>query len=336
MQAALCGDTDELLALSRPCQDNKAAAAAPDSSAAADPASGATTAAAKVQQEKEGAAKQAEPLDLQQQQQQPQAARRRFDDCASAWLQLGASLFEQALLSLGGCTAVLRQYGGCAGKPDRSADKQLMEAVRDLWQNLSDACKAMACLQSMAGQEAGQQQDRLLQQDGTTAPQQVAAPAAVSAARPDSQAGSSSGTAGAQGGQLGAGVPAAHTAHNMHLAAAVSHAQAVPSMHCSINNSSLLRPLLQFMDAICSFFGDESADLPAEVVADFIAAAGAFTPAARLEAVSQAAAGQLHSNRVRALAEVGSAAACAWQELAPDLQQLLQMPGSRKRKRKEL
>ncbi|WIA30131.1 hypothetical protein OEZ86_000224 [Tetradesmus obliquus] len=63
----------------------------------------------------------------------------------------------------------------------------------------------------------------------------------------------------------------------------------------------------------------------------------AFTSAARAEAAGQAVTAQLlHSSRVRALGEDGGAAAAAWHEMGLDLQQLLQMPSNRKRKRKEL
>ncbi|KAF6265242.1 hypothetical protein COO60DRAFT_1036222 [Scenedesmus sp. NREL 46B-D3] len=129
MQAALCGDTDELLLLSSSWRVQAAASRAVGSTAAA-------SASDKVQST-------------------PGAGTAVG---AAFWLGLATHLFEQALAAVGGCTAVLRQYTGAAGKPDKSADKQLMEAVRDLWANLADACKAMAALQQLADTEQQQQQ----------------------------------------------------------------------------------------------------------------------------------------------------------------------------------
>jgi hypothetical protein len=133
----------------------------------------------------------------------------------------------------------------------------------------------------------------------------------------------------------------------MHLAAAVAHIQAEPQQQQQqqvvlvtegvLSDASWLQPLLQLMDAECAYFGDESADLPAECVRDFLVCAAAFSSPARAAAATQALEGQaLQSSRVRALGEPGAAAAVAWQEMGLDLQQLLQMPGNRKRKRKEL
>jgi hypothetical protein len=337
MQAALCGDTDELLLLSSSWQARAAAGAAAGSNAAA-----------------------SDPTNIQ-----PSAA---------YWLASASHLFVQALAAVGGCTAVLRQYAGTAGKPDKSADKQLLEAVRDLWANLADACKAMAALQSMADAEQQQQQQQhastnLAELQGAAAevaasvvPQPAEAQAASSAAvlgsevvhgSTDSQQQQQQPGSGSEptDGHIGSDVPAAApvTGHNMHLAAAISKVQAGQQQQQQqqqqlvlvtegiLSNSSWLQTLLQLMDAVCAYFGDESADLPAEFVKDFLVCAAAFTSPARAAAASQAAAAQLlDSSRVRALGEASGAAAVAWQEMGLDLQQLLQMPGNRKRKRKEL
>jgi hypothetical protein len=333
LQAALCGDTDELLLLSSSWQDKAAAAAA---AAGSDAAVG-----------------------------------------AAFWLGIATHLLEQALAAVAGCTAVLRQYAGAAGKPDKSADKQLLEAVRDLWANLADSCKGVAALQHMAHTEqqqhlvrgnacellgsAEQQQQQQQQQDRSAAA--AAGPVAAGGQEPNS--GAAAAAAGVQGvgsgradceqqlasseaacGHLGSDVPAAApvTGHNMHLAAAVTNAQAgsqqqqvVLMTEDVLSNASWLQPLLQLMDAVCAYFGDESADLPAEFVRDFLMCAAAFSSPARVIAASQALESQaLQSSRVRALGEAGAAAAVAWQEMGLDLQQLLQMPGNRKRKRKEL
>lgn len=320
MQAALCGDTDELLLLSSSWQAMAAAGAANSSNAVAG---------------------------------------------AGFWLAIATHLFEQALAAVGGCTVVLRQYAAAAGKPDKSADKQLLEAVRDLWANLADACKAMAALQNMAAAEQQQQHKQQIDAEGAAAAavpgtvaavaEQGAPQAAVvgsngllssSAGGDEQQPGSSS--VEPVGGHVGSDVPAAAavTGHNMHLAAAVSkkdapaaeqHQKTVLVMEDVVGNSSWLRHLVQLMDAVCAYFGDESADLPAEFVKDFLVCAAAFTSPARAAAASQAAAAELLlSSRVRALGEAGTAAAVAWKEMGLDLQQLLQMPGNRKRKRKEL
>jgi hypothetical protein len=321
MQAALCGDTDELLLLSSSWQANAAAGAANSSNAVAG---------------------------------------------AGLWLAIATHLFEQALAAVGGCTVVLRQYAAAAGKPDKSADKQLLEAVRDLWANLADACKAMAALQSMAAAEQQQQHKQQSGAEGSAAAAAVTDTAAAgtyqgahSAAVVGSDGLLSSSAGGHEqqpgssivepvGGHVGSDVPAAAavTGHNMHLAAAVSskdaptahqHQKTVLVMEDVLGNISWLLHLVQLMDAVCAYFGDESADLPAEFVKDFLVCAAAFTSPARAAAASQAAAAELLlSSRVRAFGEAGTAAAVAWKEMGLDLQQLLQMPGNRKRKRKEL
>jgi hypothetical protein len=332
LQAALCGDTDELLLLSSSWQDKAAAAAA---------ATG-----------KEAAVG------------------------AAFWLGIATHLFEQALAAVAGCTAVLRQYAGAAGKPDKSADKQLLEAVRDLWANLADSCKGMAALQHMAHTEqqqhlvpsnacellrsaAQQQQQRQQQQQGGAA---AAAAGPVAAGRQEADTAAAAGVQGvgsvtadseqqlasseAACGHLGSAVPAAAavTGHNMHLAAAVTNAQAGAQQQQVVlvtadvlSNAGWLQPLMQLMDAVCAYFGDESADLPAEFVREFLVCAAACSSSARAAAASQVCESQgLQSSRVRALGEADAAAAVAWQEMGLDLQQLLQMPGNRKRKRKEL
>jgi hypothetical protein len=280
-------------------------------------------------------------------------------------------LFDQALAAVAGCTAVLWQYAGAAGKPDKSADTQLLEAVRDLWANLADSCKAVAALQHMADTEqhllgshpcellgSAEQQQQQPGEAAAAAAQLVAAggqeadPTAAAAA--DAQGVDSRGADSEQQivnseaacGRLGSDVPAAApvTGHNMHLAAAVTNAPTGPQQQQVVlvtqgmlSNTSWLQPLLQLMDAVCAFFGDESADLPAEFVRDFLVCAAAFSSPARAAAASQACESQaLQSSRVRALGEAGAAAAVAWQEMGLDLQQLLQMPGNRKRKQKEL
>jgi hypothetical protein len=96
-----------------------------------------------------------------------------------------------------------------------------------------------------------------------------------------------------------------------------------------LSTSSWLQAQLEFLDSLLCFFGEESADVPAGIVADAITVAGTFTSAARQQALGDAVGqGVVLSSRVQGL--VGNA---VWAELQPGLQQQLQMPGSRSRKR---
>jgi hypothetical protein len=113
----------------------------------------------------------------------------------------------------------------------------------------------------------------------------------------------------------------------LHLASAVSKAPL--SFSDALSNSAWLQTQLQFLDALLCFFGEESADTPAEAVADFETVAGAYTSDARAQAVADAVAQQrVHSSRVQGL--VGHP---AWLAMEPGLQHLLQLPGTRSRKR---
>jgi hypothetical protein len=87
------------------------------------------------------------------------------------------------------------------------------------------------------------------------------------------------------------------------------------------------------LDAVLGFFGEESADVPAAAVAHFLVAAATFTPAAR----EQAVAAGLEQQRLASGRLQGLAGAAAWRDMPPGagLQQTLQMPSARKRKRKE-
>jgi hypothetical protein len=293
MQAALCGDTDDLLAL------------AGSSGAASD---------------------------------------------AGAWLDVSLFLLRQALACLQDCTAVLRQYSGCADKPDKAADAQLLEAVRDLWENLADGCKAVACLSQLPQlRQAQQQQQRQWQQQQQCDTAAAAATEAAAQAPQHEQAVASDGSLGRH---VGADVPAAAAvaAPTAHLSAAVSKAAGVAaatsppseatrarpiSSSCSLvptgvlADSQLLLPLLEFLDALLCFYGEASSDVPSVAVAHFLAAAGTFTGPARQAALAEGVARQrLHCGRLQALLGSG-----AWADMAPELQALVQMPGSRKRKR---
>eukprot|EP00878_Enallax_costatus_P038404 GHUV01043627.1.p1 GENE.GHUV01043627.1~~GHUV01043627.1.p1 ORF type:complete len:543 (+),score=232.84 GHUV01043627.1:96-1724(+) len=304
LQAALCGNTDNLLAL-QPMT---------------------TTHAANQQQPHQGP--------------------------AATWHHISRSLLQQALSSVQDCTHVLQKYSACAGKPDRAADQQLLEAVRDLWQNMADACRAVACLQQL--QEHEQQQGRQAGQHSPRAAPNTAddpgppgppvriigaeAPPAVATA------GATLNTDGVmqQGKQPGdnhitADVPATApvTGHTVHLGAAVSRANLEFILTNQIENSSWLQAQLTFMDALCAYYGDDSTDLPTNIVGYFVEVASTYTQSARTAAIA-AVAEQVASSRMKALADVNTAAGCAWLEVAPDLQQLVQMPSSRKRKRKEM
>jgi hypothetical protein len=96
-----------------------------------------------------------------------------------------------------------------------------------------------------------------------------------------------------------------------------------------ISTSSWLQAQLEFLDSLLSFFGEDSADVPAGIVSDFIAVAGTYSSAARQQAVADAVSqAVVYSSRVQNLA--GSR---AWLHLEAALQQQLQMPGTRSRKR---
>jgi len=263
---------------------------------------------------------------------------------AKQWLDIAVFLLQQALRAVQDCTAVLRKYSGCAGKPNKAADTQLMEAVRDLWQNLADASKALALLHKLQAQQESLQTQQQPQQD-CPQNQQPAAAGSVqgSPAAADGQqqplpvvqrpAGSS------PTGHHGSDVPAAAAAsgHTVHLAAAINKAAggsaqqgaAHFTMKDVLSNSSWLRPQLEFLDAVLCFFGEESTDVPAGIVTDFVTIAGTYNSTARVQAV-EASLGQqaLLSSRTQGL--LGSP---DWQELQPGVQQQLQMPGARSRKR---
>lgn len=314
MQAALCGETDDLLCL------------------------------VQGQQSACGAARQG----------------------TKCWLDMAVYLLQQALDALQGCTAVLRQYSGCAGKPNKAADTQLMEAVSDLWQNLADASKAVAYLRQLHTQEQAsatpqvlQQQQQevvveseskpagLAQQDEAAAEaelQQTPASVGVTLQQQDVQQQHQEGHQDCTSitGHAGADMPAAAAGagHAVHLAAAVNKAAGSSlsqgttapkniSMADALHDSGALCRQLEFLDALLAFFGEESADVPAGIVADFITVARTYTSRARAVAVEDAAAREaLHSSRTRGL--LGST---AWSDLEPGLHQLLQMPGARSRKR---
>lgn len=315
IQAALCGNTDNLLALQP----------------TADAAAGSSNAALK--QQPDG---RSQYCQLQQ-------------VTAGSWLNISTFLLQQALLSVQDCTQVLRKYSGCASKPDKAADQQLMEAVRDLWQNLADACKAVACLQQLQEHEAKQQQ-RVQEHKAMQIPQKVeqvqndvarkAAGMTLVNAHVNSSAGMHSDQQGEEqlgiGGHAAADVPAAApvTGHTVHLAAAISKANLQLQLTEQLTTNSWLQTQLCFMDALCAYYGDESADLPADTVAYCLEAAGTFSCTTRASTVAEVA-GQLQSSRLRALAEAASVHGCAWQGMGPELQQLVQLPSSRKRKRKE-
>lgn len=310
----------------------------------------------------------AETDDLLVMQQQPQAG------TAQAWLDIAVFLLQQALAAVSACTAVLRQYTGCAGKPDKAADTQLLEAVRDLWQNLADACKAVACLTQLQIQWEGQQQPagqslqtvapcaapmQLQQQqeqgpaggsvEGSTSPAAAKSAPVLPSSPPLGADGAAEHTRSQQpqqqlvsssspGGHLGADVPAsaAVPGHTVHLAAAVTKAAGGSGgsslvVTSILGSSAWLLPQLELLDAVCCFFGEDSTDVPASVAADFVVVAGTFSPEARVQALQDGLQQKLLlSSRLQALA--GSD---AWRDLEPGLQQVIQMPGSRKRKRKE-
>lgn len=290
MQAALCGDTDNLLCLSQ----------------------------------------------LQGQQQ----------DTIAPWLEVATFLLQEALVAVSSCTAVLRRYSGCAGKPNKAADSQLLEAVRDLWQNLADATRAVACLQQLQEQAQQQPQQQPQQQqhdDGTQLPphrqheQQEGQGQHAQQHPPPQQAPPAALENSSPGGHLGADMPAAAAVggHTEHLAAALdkqaggSGVLSTTTMKDALNNSAWLRTQLEFLDALLCFFGEDSADVPPAAVADFVTVAGTFTTSARVQAVADAVGQQsVHSSRVQGL--LGST---VWEHLEPGLQQQLQMPGSRARKR---
>ncbi|KAF8069557.1 hypothetical protein HT031_001674 [Scenedesmus sp. PABB004] len=231
-------------------------------------------------------------------------------DAAATWLRVAAFLWAQATGALPAAAAVLRRYPGAAGKPDRSANSQLLEAVRDLLHNLADGAQALAWLTS-------------LQAHLRELPAPAAAPlAAGAAARDAAQASPGAGQ------QEGASAPAAaqEPGRGVTDAAAAAAAGGGPAPQLAVRGvlgaAESLTPLLGLFDAVLEFFGPDSADVPGEAVAHFLAAAGAFTPEARAGAATAAAAsGALRSARVAALGAAGSGTAAAWRDLAPGLEQ---------------
>jgi hypothetical protein len=263
------------------------------------------------------------------------------------WLDVTLYLLQQALEAVSGCTAVLRRYSGCAGKPNKAADTQLLEAVRDLWQNLADASKAVAYLQqlelqhtyfiSLQQQQGGLQVQPVQQQQQL----QIADSTLTQSTADVAGCADTAAQASSPGGHICSDVPAAAAvpSHTVHLAAAVKRAaSALDAQHGTAHTTALqgmltepswLRTQLEFLDALLCFFGEESADVPAGTVSDFIAVAGTYNSSARQQAVADAVAqSAVHSSRVQGL--IGSS---TWVGLEPGLQQLLQMPGSRSRKK---
>lgn len=86
------------------------------------------------------------------------------------------------------------------------------------------------------------------------------------------------------------------------------------------------------MDAVCCYFG-EAADIPEQTVDRFLAVAASFDTAARRQAM-EAVAGQLVSSRLLGLTSDLTNGDSPWQLLGAELKQMIQMPGSRKRKRR--
>jgi hypothetical protein len=270
------------------------------------------------------------------------------------WLDIAVFLLQQALQAVAGCTAVLRKYSGCAGKPNKAADTQLMEAVRDLWENLTDASKAVAYLQQLQEHTVLHSVPALQQQQGPQEQQQQQQQEQLPQEQPQEQqhpqnSGSqlqqqqqhSTEAPPSPGGHPAPDMPAAAAvpSHTVHLAAAVNKAagssseqhSAAPNitMKDVLSNSSWLQMQLEFLDALLCFFGEESADVPAGVVADFVEVAATYSRDARLQAVQDAVGQQaVHSSRVQGL--LGSS---VWADLEAGLQQQLQMPGARSRKR---
>jgi hypothetical protein len=382
MQAALCGETDQLLALQQPASSTAGGAgegagrcvqqsSAPDhqeqqcdnQEQQCDNQEQQCDRDNKhqqmqsqhfiLQQDQQGkqvAEQSHKTQQHEQQQQQQQRVPAAAGPCLGqqqqqqvpAWVNMAVSLLLNALAALQTCTAVLRQYSNCASKPDRSADQQLLEAVSDLWVNLADASKAVACLLQQQQQQQQQQQmlqyvaavdlppathhEMLQDQQGSStsrSPQVPTAPQALG-----THAGSSAAAAAAA---AAAARPDKHRAH--------CEEAAFPSVMLTnlIRDGDLLLPQLLFMDALCMYFGDESADLPPEAVKNFLTAASCFTRDARAAAAARAAQQQqLISARLRTFAQADTPAGLAWLEMAADLQHLIQVPTSRKRKRKDL
>lgn len=308
LQAALCGTTDNLLAL------------IPTATSAA-------------------AQHSANPQQLQ--------------TLAAVWLHVSRYLLQRALSSVQDCSQVLQKYRGRTGKQDKAADQQLLEAVRDLWQNLADACKAVACLQQLqeherqlqtqSGQQ-GTQETHRTSEESPAAGTAAGAPVADTASTADITDATTRLDADAPeqrqkpaDGHLTGDAPATAsvTGRTVHLGAAMSGANLEFSLTNQLDDSSWLQTLLCFMDALSAYYGDESTDLSADVVGYFVDVAATFTRAVRAEAMA-AVAEQLHSSRMKSLADTSSVAGSAWLDIAPGLQQHVQMPSSRKQKRKEI
>jgi hypothetical protein len=135
LQVALCGETDDLLALQQQTRERQPPAADADADADATAAHGGGSVSNK------GCCSSCRCCDGPPCQDSPPAA--------AEWRDAAETLLRSALAVLPGCTAVLRRYAGAAGQPDKSADSQLVEALTDLMHNLSDACQALAILRGV-------------------------------------------------------------------------------------------------------------------------------------------------------------------------------------------
>lgn len=233
-------------------------------------------------------------------------------ECVEEWVFTVVFLWQPTLAAIDTCTAVLRRFSGCASKPNKAANTQLMEAITDLWQNLADASRAVAYLHYIQElQETGAD----FQREASVQSNEPISASEPSGVQEDHQ-----------------GQPCEALSRNPSSSGTLTHQQRPPwERHARgvLTNPEWLQPCVGFLDALLCFFGEESADVPPGPVADFVVVAGAFKSVARVQAVQNMVEKHaVHSNRVQGL--LGST---AWEHLEPGLQQLLQMPGARVRKK---
>jgi len=236
----------------------------------------------------------------------PENGRSWRDLPIGALLELGSRMAGAAAGAAGPAAQLLRRY---AGRANRQRDELLVKALGDVLENVADAARVMLDVQQEAAGAAA-----------AGAGAEMAAAGAAAAAATGTAAAAAAAIGAAAGGAAGASAGA-------EADPAAAGADGVQQPSSSLQQEAWLQPALVLLDAFCCFLGD-SGVLPDPHLDHFLAAAACYSPEARSAAL-QAAAGQLRSERVAALAAAG------WPDLGPEVRQALQMPGSRKRQRRQ-
>ena len=276
------------------------------------------------------------------------------------WLQLSSFIMSQALAALSPAAAVLMSYAGLAAP---SEDKELMKDVEGMMEELADAVEGLRQLHVLmiVGETAAAAGGG----GGRAATAAAGGGNGFNAAAADPILGAVTDRADdvtMHNGEFAAGVTERQTdqehipmsrrntsSDNQSDGASETALIALAGSKVSIVGDRLtvtewLVPVMLFMDVICCYCGD-SEEVPLAVVGHFLAVAKCFTPEARA-AAAVAVQTQLKSSRmVGAVLAVSNAGAGGvnsghgggssyWVGLTAELPQLLQLPSTRKRKRK--